>query len=371
MIITTSICANYLPKAMALAESIKRCNPEHTFVLCLVERESLPVAENFAAFDFVVLAKDMGIADFDGFIFRHSVVEASTAVKGYLFEYLYRNFPQETRFVYLDPDVFVYSDLTEVTTLLAEHPILVAPHLLQPGHVEMELSSLKHGVFNLGFLAVNRSPEAVRFIRWWADRLAKYCYDDIAAGIFTDQKWINLAPCFFDVFILKHPGYDYATWTLKTSIIKKQAEMLTVDGHPLRFIHFSGYDSGTIEWAMREWLPQEENAFPELYRCYGVALARYDQHGLSGTPWSYQQYLSGEKIDDRARLILREQPISVNPFSLSNRALLEMKPPETAPAEKLLRKALRVLRDEGLGTFLAKTRRYAVRDRKTPPRRPI
>src|SRR3546814_8145195 len=76
----------------------------------------------------------------------------------------------------------------------------------------MEISSLAHGSYNLGFLAVSRSANSQAFLQWWADRLFLYCYDDKSRGIFTDQKWIDLAPSFFDVAILKHHGYDFATW---------------------------------------------------------------------------------------------------------------------------------------------------------------
>ena len=48
-------------------------------------------------------------------------------------------------------------------------------------------------------------------INWWAERLYLFCYDDIQNGVFTDQKWIDLAPCFFDTYIFKHHGYDFAT----------------------------------------------------------------------------------------------------------------------------------------------------------------
>lgn len=380
MIITTSICANYLPKAMALAESVKRCNPDHRFVLCLVEREVPPEAAAFAAFDQVVLSKDLGIDGFASFMFRHSIVEASTAVKGHLFEHLFLRFPDESRFVYLDPDTYVYSDLCEVEALLGEHPIIIAPHLLKPGHIEMELSSLKHGAFNLGFLAVNRSEEAQRFIRWWSARLSRYCYDDIAAGIFTDQKWINLAPCFFDTYILKHPGYDFATWTLKTSAVEREGEQLTVDGQPLRFVHFSGYDSGTVEWAMREWLPADKPVFRELAADYSAVLATHDADSLSQIAWSYQHYESGEKIEKQARYIWREVGYDADPFTLSNAAIHALQPqsaaengeqqpdvpqqePPKAADEKLLRKAMRVLREEGVGSLFVKTHRYVTRPR--------
>src|SRR6185437_11490119 len=94
VIFFTSICSNYLPKAMTLAESVKRHCPGATFVLCLVEREVPEVATNYPHFDEVILAKDAGWDDFDRFMFRHAIVEASTAVKAQFMLNLWNGFPR-------------------------------------------------------------------------------------------------------------------------------------------------------------------------------------------------------------------------------------------------------------------------------------
>ena len=167
MIIFTSICANYLHKARCLAESVKTHMPDAQFFVCLTERE-MPNCANFDAFDQVILSKDMWEGNFDQFIYKHAIVEASTAVKGQFFRYLQKSYPNENKFIYLDPDCYVYSDFVELRELLNTKPIVLCPHLLQPGNIDMELSSTAHGVYNLGFLAVNNSDEAKRIINFWA-----------------------------------------------------------------------------------------------------------------------------------------------------------------------------------------------------------
>ncbi|HEX5693834.1 MAG TPA: hypothetical protein VFY00_04345, partial [Arenimonas sp.] len=307
MIYFTSICANYLPKAMALAESVKRHDPQARFVLCLVEREAPDVALQFPHFDEVVLAKDAGWDDFDRFMFRHSIVEASTAVKPRFMIHLTERYPKADKFVYLDPDVLVYSRLSELEVLLDEHSIVLAPHLLRPGNIDMEISSLAHGSYNLGFLAISRADNSARFLQWWADRLFLYCYDDKARGIFTDQKWIDLAPSFFDCHILKHHGYDFATWSLLGSDLSGQDGNYVVNGDPLRFIHFSGLDSGTIDKAIGWWLTDaNRDTFVQLYAGYRKLLEHHGQATLGKTPWSYACYSSGDKIALAARVAYRD-----------------------------------------------------------------
>ena len=340
MIYYTSICSNYLPKAMALAESVKCHNPDATFILCLVEREVPQIAREFPHFDQVVLARDAGWENFDAFMFRHSIVEASTAVKPRFMQYLMERFAEASKFVYLDPDVLVYSEFVELNQLLDSHSIVLAPHLLRPGNVDMEISSLAHGSYNLGFLAVARSVNSVEFVKWWADRLFLFCYDDKARGIFTDQKWIDLAPCFFDVHILKHHGYDFATWSLLGSDLRPAPDGKghVVNGDPLRFIHFSGLDSGTIDKAIGWWLTDDnKDSFVELYADYKRRLAAYGQDVLGKIPWSYASYSDGRPIAKETRVAFRDPELwhkFPSPFASSDAEICPASAAKTAPGNE-------------------------------------
>lgn len=323
MIIFTSICENYTHKARTLAESVKQNIPDAKFFVCLTERT---VSEKLSSpyFDKVVLAKDMWEGNFNRFIYKHAVVEASTAVKAQFLKYLLASYPDETEFIYLDPDCYVYSDFIELRETLKTKPIIVCPHILHPGNIDMELSSTAHGVYNLGFLAVNHSEEAQKFADWWAERLYLFCYDDIQRGIFTDQKWIDLAPCFFDVEICKHHGYDFATWSLLDCQMTKEGDKYFVHGDELRFIHFSGYGA-MLDKCMNNWLPEGPHPFKELAEDYAQKHDANNADSISKTSWSYSCYYSGEKIDDSLRLRYRENydlMFSIeDPFSLSNREM--------------------------------------------------
>ena len=62
-------------------------------------------------------------------------------------------------------------------------------------------------MFNLGFLAVRNCPEGQRLARWWAERLKMACWDNPEMGLFTDQRWMDLAPALFPTIgILHDPG---------------------------------------------------------------------------------------------------------------------------------------------------------------------
>lgn len=362
MVIFTSVCANYVHKARTLAQSVKQQIPDAKMILCLVEREISP-AIPAEYFDDIVLAKDAWEGNFDRFIFKHAIVEASTAVKGQFMRYLMDRFTDENEFVYLDPDVYVYGDFIELRQAMREHPIVLCPHLLRPGNIDMELSSTAHGVYNLGFLGIYRSEEGRKCVDWWAERLSLFCYDDIQRGIFTDQKWFDLAPCFFDVKVFKHNGYDFAPWSLMNcNITRDDAGKYYIEGDPLRFIHFSGYGR-MAEKCMNEWLPKEGQLFRTLYADYSAVHDANDADRISKTPWSYANYKSGEPIDDVVRRTYRGNGDVMfaygDPFEKSNaeyRRLLRIsrsgKPHEESKVEHYIRKTIEILNKEGFGPLV-------------------
>lgn len=310
MIVCTSVCYNYIPKAKVLAGSLKKHNPGVGFVLCLVENEVHPAAKD-PVFDFVVIAGELGIPDFESFMFRHSIVEASTAVKGHLFKELFMRFPKENEFIYLDPDILVTGPFIELSEELKKHDIMLTPHLCEPEKdfeavLDNEVCALKHGVFNLGFLALRRSKEAERFIDWWSSRLYELCYADIPAGLFTDQRWIDLAPCFFDIFVFRNPGYNAAPWNLSRRKITEsnKGEYLS-NGLPLRFFHFSGFDSGANEQMVSKYCPDKTDSVYKIRNSYIEMCDKNGQKELGKLPWSYNFYSNGERIENSHRLAYR------------------------------------------------------------------
>lgn len=367
MIIFTSICANYAHKARTLAQSVRRYLPEARFFVCLTEREIPEAMAHDDCFDRIVLSREMWEGNFDRFIFKHAIVEASTAVKGQFFRWLMKTYPGEDSYIYLDPDCCVYGDFAELKAALKESPIVLCPHLLHPGNVDMELSSTAHGVYNLGFLAVNSSEEAHRMIDWWAERLYLFCYDDIARGIFTDQKWCDLVPCFFDVKILRHYGYDFAPWGLMGCKVDKRDGRYYVQDQPVHFVHYSGFGP-VAEQCMQKWMGEEGQTFREMYDLYAVEHERNNADDISHTPWSYQSYHSGEKIGDEVRRRYRQDwdlMFSMeDPFDKSNRFFNDYFAAQDAAAAGAqkpgailkirLRNGLRILRDDGVAAFARK-----------------
>ena len=322
----TSICLNYVPKARVLARSLKQHNPEIRF--CLLINEPVPewAIADLDAFDEVAEIGDLEIPDRTRWIFTHTMVELCTGTKGFYMQELLQR-PDCRAVFYLDPDIAVFSSIDPLLVELQSASILLTPHQTEPeatldAIVDNEICSLKHGVFNLGFLGLKPSPEGLRFARWWRDRLESFCVADIPSGLFTDQRWIDLAPAFFqEIAVIRHPGCNVATWNLTHRRVEGDFTCgFTVNGEPLVFYHFSGFDSGAQEIMLNKY-GGRMLAVHRLRRWYVAETGRAEDRRLTGYPWAYGFFRNGEPISTEQRRVYRQRPdlqeTYLDPFEVS------------------------------------------------------
>lgn len=309
----TSITTCYLPKARVLAETLKKHNP--SAVMHLVISDDLP--ENFNLenedFDYVWQAEDfIKTENNKKWFFMHSVVELCTAVKGAAALHILQQ-TNADKLVYLDPDIGVFGDLTPLSQMLDKNSLLITPHQVEPavtkrGVIDEEICSLKHGVYNFGFFAVKNDNNGLRFLNWWNERLMNFCYDDIPNGLFTDQKWGDLIPALFDFAkVVRDVEYNVATWNLATRKISGDDKYgWMVNGRPLKFYHFTGFDSG----AHRIMLSQHANEDDPVWNLslwYENKLQEKGQSTLGKTMYKYAFYSNGEKIAKEHRKLFRQR----------------------------------------------------------------
>ena len=326
----TSVVSNYIPKARVLANSIKRLHPELVFHLVLSDTPPAGFRIEAEPFDSLILVTDLGIPNVESWIFQHTLVEVSTAVKGPALQKILA-LPGCSAAFYFDPDIVVLSKLDGLIREFKSGSVLLTPHLTAPettveAILDNEFSVLRHGIYNLGFVGVKNSPHGNAFAAWWSDRLLDYCFDDMPRGIFTDQRWVDIAPAAFDgIRILRSPVYNVATWNLThRQVGGSLKDGLTVNGLPIVFYHFSGFDSG----AQAEMLKKYGSSMPALFefrRWYIDESDRLGQAEFAPIPWAYGVYDNGDPITRQQRIHYREREdlrsAFPNPFDTSDPAL--------------------------------------------------
>jgi hypothetical protein len=261
----------------------------------------LPAVEAFAE---VISAAELD-APYPAMTVYYDALELNTAVKPAAFRRLLGEAPSVT---YLDPDIYVFRPLEAVRAALGEAELALIPHLTRPLLGEAmpnDQAILRSGVYNLGFLAARPEPKVLALIDWWAERCRFDCRVDFAAGLFTDQRWMDLAPGFVDrLAILRDPGLDLAYWSLEGRELARAADGWTVDGRPLSFFHFSGFDPARPDVLSKH---QDRIAVAPgsplagLLGDYAHRLLANGHAAASATPYAYDRFPSGRPVGKAAR----------------------------------------------------------------------
>jgi len=305
----TIVSPNYRAFARVLMASAKRHHPEWDRFVAFVDPAPAEGLED-ESFTPVSLS-ELPLPNRQQFCFKYTILELNTAVKPWVFEYLFER--GYDRVVYIDPDIAIFSPLVELDEGPADTFLTLTPHLTGPiGGDEhpSERSILQAGTYNLGFLAVRRQPSLDAFLSWWQARLENQCVVEIERGLFVDQKWIDLAPGLFPgVSVLRHEGYNVAYWNLAQRTVKTAGQGYTVNGQPLRFFHFSGYDPGVTGFVSKHHHSlrlTEVGDAREVIDAYGSALLAAGYDSFRGLPYGFGYFSNGARIADAARVGYRD-----------------------------------------------------------------
>jgi hypothetical protein len=300
----TTSSNNYFAFVKTLLESVRDFHEDVDLYFLLVDETADEEILEQNTLLHLRLVKDIGIVDYKKMAFAYDIVEFNTAVKPFFINYLFRQGYKKV--IYLDPDILVCNRLDAALDKLEEHSIVVTPHQLSPvsqidrfiSYLQWEQSALLTGIFNLGFIGVANSEEGRAFVDWWSNRCNYMCFVDPGAGLFVDQKWVNLAMCFYpSTYILRHKGYDMCVWNLHDRALMKDR----VNGaEPLVFYHFSGIDMkdpGIISKHDRTLKLKDRPDLIDLVGSYREKIKHNGYDHFHGLPYTYDYFSDGRRID--------------------------------------------------------------------------
>jgi hypothetical protein len=309
----SSFTFSYLNRARVLFQTVRRFHPDWELVALMVDEPPPGFVFDPASepFDRVVWPEDLGVPNLRSWLFKHDVIEISTAVKGPFMRQACASGAVDA-VIYLDPDTALLSDLSPLLAWLEDYDILLTPHLIEANHersaiLDNDLSASKTGIFNLGFVAVRTTGEGARFADWWAERLLEFCYDDIPNGVFVDQRWCDHAPALFDrLKVIRDPGYNVASWNLSTRKVAIGKDgAITVNGAPLRFWHFTKL--GPTGDAMTRRYAGDNFEVYEIWNWYKRQIDQTTDAAIPARWWAYGRYADGAAIEKADRVLYRER----------------------------------------------------------------
>ena len=308
----TSCTYSYLSRARVLVQTLRAAHPDWSIWVVIVDLPPpcVDVGPALAEFDGVVAAQDLPIPNFRRWLFKHNIVEACTAVKACMLRHLLAlGFD---KIVYLDPDIGVFHSLAMIERRLDRGSIVLTPHQIEPNDdriaiADNELTSMKYGIFNLGFIAVRNDRTGNAFAIWWDRMLQAACYEDIEVGIFTDQKYCDLVPALFDhVQIERDPGCNVASWNISRRFVEITSEGdITVNGSPLKFYHFTKI--GSVGDVMMERYADDNPAVFDIWSWYRRAITTSALVDIPKGYWHYGSFSNGVPISAEIRRYYRNR----------------------------------------------------------------
>ncbi len=307
----TIVSKNYFAYASVLYHTFHEKNPDVQFFILLVDKVESGEKADFAINGAAVLSvEELGIQNFKSIAFKYNILELNTNVKPTLLKWILSKGFESV--LYLDPDIMVYKSLGEVYALLEDEcDIVLTPHILTPvddSYRPDDAEYLKNGVFNFGFVGVAAKRDGSRFLDWWEKRCLEQAYNEPRSGIFVDQKWANLVPCFFERHkVLRAPGMNMAYWNLHERKLKRFGEEFFVnDSFPLIFFHFSGLtlnDPDQISKHQNRYTLKERPDLKELFDSYREELRKAGHMRYSRVKYAFGTFSNGTPIPDLVRKI--------------------------------------------------------------------
>lgn len=296
-VIFTIVSRNYAAQAATLMESLAAVEPNVRRVVVATDGPNPHLAGRAE----VIEAQDLG-APLKSMSVYYDALELNTAVKPFVFKTLLTQ-PGVTSATYLDPDIFVFRPLDAVRAGLAEAQLVLTPHTTRPllGDASPgDRDLLRAGVYNLGFASMRREARPLALLDWWAERCRFDCRVDLENGLFTDQKWMDLSPGFVDsVSLIRDPGVNLAYWNLDGRALERRTDGWTVDGRPVTFFHYSGFDPRrprTLSKHQNRVQVEPASPLAELLEDYAQAMLRNGHDQSSPIPYAHSRFACGRTV---------------------------------------------------------------------------
>jgi glycosyltransferase involved in cell wall biosynthesis/SAM-dependent methyltransferase len=310
--ICTIIARNYAAYARVLANSFRAVHPDGTCSVLVIDDPGGyldPAAEPFE----LITVDQIGLPDAERMATSYDVMEFSTAVKPWLLRHLLDR-PGVDAVTYLDPDIRIFAPIDEIERRAREHGVVLTPHFTSPlprdNLKPSEEDILIAGTYNLGFIGLGAGKTTDSLLEWWSERLERHCLNNPAQGHFVDQRWIDLAPGIWPgIDILRDPTFNIAYWNLPDRHLTSDGDDYLVNGRPLHFFHFSGFDPRHPAELSKHQTRIDVRANPALVKICAEYAAEMLAQGFEeavGWPYGWDEMANGIRLDRAARQVHRE-----------------------------------------------------------------
>ena len=239
----TIVDEHYIPFARALYASIEQYDIKKQFFVLISNFDTKPEQEDGSAIRWVNLSDLMETVLAEEIIRKYlhqgKRNELRWALKPVFIAWLLSK--EIKKIIYTDCDIFFVNNPGFLFDELDKHAVILTPHWknIYPVKDDQLADILGTGYFNAGFIGVSR--KGLHAMSWWAEACSYKMEKSSEAGLYDDQKYLDILPFEFDqVNILQHRGCNLACWNMhvnKREIIDGKLK-IAKEYEPV-FIHFT------------------------------------------------------------------------------------------------------------------------------------
>lgn len=165
-----------------------------------------------------------------------SIVEYYWTCTPSLILYVMRNNPDLKYVVYLDADIYFYSDPDKAISEIGDGSLLVVEHRFPKGYEGMAAN----GRFNVAFNVFKNDRIGNSALVRWRRQCLDWCYATPKDGKMGDQTYLDEWPGLYgkSLVISNNVGLDTAPWNVSQYKVTKKASSIFINNKPLVCYHF-------------------------------------------------------------------------------------------------------------------------------------
>ena len=233
----------------------------------------------------------------------------------------------EGNVVYFDPEIEIFSPLTEIEAAVSQSDVVVTPHVSRPlpddGKTPTMADVLAGGQFNLGFIGVRKSSDSAALLAYWQQLLTEPpgVSDDLEVPS-GDGFWAAAVVSLVErLRVLRGDRFHVAAWNLAQRPLKWDGEAVpqAADG-ALVFMNYAGlHKTAAPRYPQNRCAMEAGSPLQQLIARYEKRVSASSYQRFTQLPYSFHCYTDGTSIplvhrQAFARLSPPNRRAILNPF---------------------------------------------------------
>jgi hypothetical protein len=227
----------FLLKGLALHASLIKYNPDAKLWILAFDKYTEDILKKMRLKGVTVI----GLGDFeDEELLKvkptRKTIEYYWTSTPSLILYIMKKNPGFDYVVYLDADVYFFSDPDAAISEIGSKSLFVVEHRFPKGYEGM----LANGRFNVAFNVFKNNEVGIKTLARWRKQCIEWCYATPKDGKLGDQTYLDEWPVLYrkDLVISKNVGVDAAPWNISQYKILARNDSIFINSHRLVCYHF-------------------------------------------------------------------------------------------------------------------------------------